>query len=643
MRTALVVTALVVTVLGAVAGCAPGTSTLVLSVGASAPVAGIDHLEIDATDAHGRPSHVKVALAGAPITLSAPIAAALQFEATTDGKVHLVVKAVDGPGTALASAETDATVRPSHTQTLMLTLTPTTPSGGALRFDRAQLDFGAVVVASRSASATLTLTNGGDVATGALVTSRDGDGAAQFTVDSDGCAGQTLAPGGHCSLAVRFEPSAAGDARATLRVGGMPGGSGEVALSGSGVPAGALSISPPEVSFGGVAVGADSGDNVFTIKNGGSEPSGAVTVGLNGKDGTEFVIAKTDCGASLPPNGTCSATVRFHPNSTTSKVASLVASATPGGSGVAALSGVGLGPPVLGLSPSPQDFGSVVVAGSSANFAFEVSNTGGQPSGPLMIVSANATEFPIVANECGSAPLAAGARCAVTLKMVPGGTGTRSGMLTVSGGMSGGGSSSSMLTGTGIAAAALAFSPGTKDFGSVEVGSMSSPVTYTLTNSGAVATGAIISTIGGGSDFVVTDNCNGKTLTAAGGSSPSCTYVVVFKPGTFGGKTLSLKAESMPGGTATASGSGIGTDKVVLTVTRDGFGGSGQFVSTPAGIDCGTTCSASFARNTSVTLKATCLFYWQGWGGACASAGQSLTCTLTLDAAKSVQTYCEQD
>jgi hypothetical protein len=74
-----------------------------------------------------------------------------------------------------------------------------------------------------------------------------------------------------------------------------------------------------------------------------------------------------------------------------------------------------------------------------------------------------------------------------------------------------------------------------------------------------------------------------------------------------------------------------------LTVTKSGTG-SGTITSSPAGIDCGTTCtsqSASFADGTSVTLTATAgtSASFGGWSGACTGMGP---CTVTMTADVSV-------
>jgi photosystem II stability/assembly factor-like uncharacterized protein len=72
-----------------------------------------------------------------------------------------------------------------------------------------------------------------------------------------------------------------------------------------------------------------------------------------------------------------------------------------------------------------------------------------------------------------------------------------------------------------------------------------------------------------------------------------------------------------------------------LTVSKSGSG-SGTVTSTPAGISCGTTCSAGFAEGTIVTLTASPAggsVSFTGWSGACSGTG---SCVVTMDAAKSV-------
>ncbi len=72
-----------------------------------------------------------------------------------------------------------------------------------------------------------------------------------------------------------------------------------------------------------------------------------------------------------------------------------------------------------------------------------------------------------------------------------------------------------------------------------------------------------------------------------------------------------------------------------LTVTKSG-GGRGTVSSMPAGIDCGSSCSAGFEIGTEVTLAAEAEpgFTFEGWTGDCTGLG---SCMVSMDAAKDVE------
>jgi phospholipase C len=77
------------------------------------------------------------------------------------------------------------------------------------------------------------------------------------------------------------------------------------------------------------------------------------------------------------------------------------------------------------------------------------------------------------------------------------------------------------------------------------------------------------------------------------------------------------------------------TNAPMLTVTLAGTG-AGTVSSSPAGISCPTTCSASFSIGTLVTLTETPATNssFAGWSGAC--SGTNSTCTVTLSASQQV-------
>jgi hypothetical protein len=83
-------------------------------------------------------------------------------------------------------------------------------------------------------------------------------------------------------------------------------------------------------------------------------------------------------------------------------------------------------------------------------------------------------------------------------------------------------------------------------------------------------------------------------------------------------------------------GSAGGTAPVGRFVLAVAVTGSGSVESQPAGIRCGSSCSASFENGGTVTLSATPELgaRFTGWGGAC--SGTASTCTVSMSAARTV-------
>jgi hypothetical protein len=85
--------------------------------------------------------------------------------------------------------------------------------------------------------------------------------------------------------------------------------------------------------------------------------------------------------------------------------------------------------------------------------------------------------------------------------------------------------------------------------------------------------------------------------------------------------TISLTVNAAPNYTLTVSDTGAGF---------------GTVTSRPAGINCGSTCSASYVSGTTVTLTATPGLFsgFGGWSGCDAVSGSS--CTVDMNSARSV-------
>jgi Abnormal spindle-like microcephaly-assoc'd, ASPM-SPD-2-Hydin len=107
-----------------------------------------------------------------------------------------------------------------------------------LAFSPAPFDYGQVTV-GQTPSQVFTLANTGGWASSALTVTVPGSAA--FTVTADTCSGTSLGPGKSCTVTVRFAPTAAGAAGATLTAAGnKQAATATDALTGTGAPAGHL-------------------------------------------------------------------------------------------------------------------------------------------------------------------------------------------------------------------------------------------------------------------------------------------------------------------------------------------------------------------------------------------------------------------
>ena len=205
-------------------------------------------------------------------------------------------------------------------------------------------DFGTTLVGNDASAHTFTVTNNGDVPTGALAAELTGASFGDFVLSGGTClGGATLAPGSTCTVIANFHPRTSGPKETTLEVSGSPGGSVATRLTGLGQTAPSLQISPILHDYGGVPFNSFR-DFAFTITNTGQASSSAISLSISGTNATRFqVLAAGDTCSSQPLSGgaSCSFTVRFTPGNIGAKAAFADFSATQGGVGSAALNGSG--------------------------------------------------------------------------------------------------------------------------------------------------------------------------------------------------------------------------------------------------------------------------------------------------------------
>lgn len=347
---------------------------------------------------------------------------------------------ISGPGgTPSASAQLSGT---GDLAIVLLTVTP------------ASHDFGTVGVGLSSTAATFTVTN--PTSTAALLDHIDlsGPNAADFAVSFLGCL-TLLAPGASCTFDVLFSPQATGAKSATVTVSGPFNHRGSAQVTGSGAPALVLNVSPASFDFGNRQVGYTSGGTPeFTVTN----PTGTTTAplqiaftGAAAADYSDDSFPAQHCaGASLAPGASCRVTVKFVPQATGVRSATLTVSSSVDGSfGSAALTGTGVPPAVLTVTPASKDFGTVVVGQSSSVVSFVLNNSGPVTAGLIntdSLTGVGSTDYNFHPFQCGSITVDVGTSCTFHVSFRPLAAGPRPATLVI---VFSGGTASVSLTGIG--------------------------------------------------------------------------------------------------------------------------------------------------------------------------------------------------
>lgn len=189
-----------------------------------------------------------------------------------------------------------------------------------------ELDFGDVII-GRSASDTVSLTNGGDTDIDITSIGFIAGSSPEFSQQND--CGSTVPAAQQCTITVSFSPLQAVTSLATLRVTSSDSVNPtiDIPITGSGVVIPEAIVSPASLDFGDVEIWLGSSEKTVTIKNTGVSPLNITQISVTGADASVFKIDTLydHCsGAALIPGAQCELITAFEPTSVGNKAASLV-------------------------------------------------------------------------------------------------------------------------------------------------------------------------------------------------------------------------------------------------------------------------------------------------------------------------------
>lgn len=385
-----------------------------------------------------------------PITLAGgqsvtfAITFAPPFTGADSGSASIIVSTQSSGGkkTNSASISTAATVA----------LSGTGISSGQLAGSPSSITFSSVQVGN-SQSVPETITNSG----GATVTIS----AINVTGSAFGTSGLalpfTLAVGQSVNLSLSFSPNSAGTVTGTLAITSDAANSAlNIPLSGTAVTPGQLAASATSLSFGSVATGSSSTATETLTNVGGS----ALTISQVATSGTGFSLTGIAPPVTLSAGQSISFTVAFAPLVGGTATGSLVVSSNGSNPTLSIpLSGSGIAPGQLIISPTSINFGNVVEGTTQAQSATLTAS-----NGPVTVSSATVSQSQFALSGIAfPVTIPAGYTMSFSVTFAPQATGSASANVTFGSNASNGPTAQS-VTGSGTApqhSVALNWSPST--------------------------------------------------------------------------------------------------------------------------------------------------------------------------------------
>ena len=448
----------------------------------------------------------------------------------------------------------------------------TSASSGAVSLSNANLDFGTVVVGS-SKSMTDTMTNS---TSSAVTISSAAASDSHFRIVSPSFP-MTLMAGQTMKMTVSFTPSAAGNPAGKLALMGSSLGNGEmdVALTGNGVDAGKLTVSPATVSFGSVRVGQSMAKSATMTNSGDS----SVTVTQASVSNSAFNFTGLNLPVTLGPGQSTTFSLVFAPKSagqvtgnvSMNGAASLALSSASGQSNTpstptttaVSVSGNGITGGQLALSPASVSFGNINV-GSSQSQNVSLTNAGGS-SATISAASVTGSGFTMT-GPAVPFTLSTGQSASFAVTFKPSTAGAAAGSIVVTSNAADA-SLSAALTGTGVTPGTLSVTPPTLAFGSVPINTKQSQ-NGTISNTGGASITVSQATVTG-----TGYSLSGLNLPATLSPGQTAGFTVTFSPQAAGNSTGSVAfSGSAPTATLTLNGSGLASGSLAANPASVNFG-----------------------------------------------------------------------
>ena len=462
---------------------------------------------------------------------------------------------------------------------LTVVLSGTGATAGKIGLTPATVNFGPVEVGTTSAPLQVEAGNGNSAPVpilGIAIT-------APFTISSNACGTSALAGDTDCQIALEFTPTQAGPVTGTLT---LTDGAGTqtVALNGTGAAPPTDRLNPASLSFPDTAVGQVSAAQTVILTNTGDLPLECIVIwaGSASSAGSRCLVipsngqfsATNTCNGQLAGPGHCYANVLFAPAALGAQTGTLWIYDALRTQQVA-LSGTGVKPATLSVSPASLTFAGQEVGVASAPATLIISNTGALPAANVGfgITGADAGSFATGAKTC-TATLNSGSNCTVQVIFTPANAGGSRASLVVSSATRGVKPVTVPLDGAAQVASGLNVNPAELTFAPIVVGTSSAAQTVTVSNTSSSAAGSLALSVTTG--FTLTQNTCASNLPAAA----NCTVGVDFTPTVTGPSTgtLTVAAASianhakviLSGTGAVASGIQVAPATIAFTTTGVG-------------------------------------------------------------------------